>query len=492
MQTEALLRSYTQTIGRADPDGPWLGKRMAENRAPISGWCHFLEMRLGKTPTALNEYLLFKRDYGIDKLLIVSPNPFKTGWKIEAGAFGVDVPVEVFQSKTREDHRHFVDNHDEGILVVNYEALKYDKNAEILIDWCGDNTMIVFDESVLVKNPNSLTTKAAFLLADACKVKRVLTGQPTPQGVGDLFAQLRLVGFLKHVSFFSFRNRYAKMGGFKGKQIVGVKNEEQLREFLSDKCFIARRAVWAKNMEEPDYEAVALETTKRQAEAYAQMEKHLLIEIEEQAIEASHVAAKWSKLQQISSGFVYKDQKVFWVEDFEKTPKFKDLLMRLGMLSGKVLIMAHFSATIDALMKALHKHQPRLIAKKSLMTEHDRNIDEEKRIFNESPDHKLLIAQVKTVKYGHTLLGPPEAPCLTTIYFENSYSLDDRIQSLQRNQGFSQKGRVHVLDYWVTEADRRVVAALQRKEEVAAKILGYYKLNGRVDEATLEEALSSM
>ena len=86
-----------------------------------------------------------------------------------------------------------------------------------------------------------------------------------------------------------------------------------------------------------------------------------------------------------------------------------------------------------------------------------------------------MLGQSKAIKYGHTLMGLPNDPCLTTIYFENSYSLDDRAQSEERNQGEGQQGAIHVVDYVSSPIEERVIAALQRKEDVAAAIMGYYK-----------------
>ena len=55
VQLEALNRSYFCDGG------------------PKRGWGHFMEMRLGKTPAALNEYLLLRRDTDIRRMLVIAP-----------------------------------------------------------------------------------------------------------------------------------------------------------------------------------------------------------------------------------------------------------------------------------------------------------------------------------------------------------------------------------------------------------------------------------
>ena len=39
-----------------------------------------------------------------------------------------------------------------------------------------------------------------------------------------------------------------------------------------------------------------------------------------------------------------------------------------------------------------------------------------------------MLLQAEAGKYGHTLVGTPDDPCGTMIFFENSYSLDTRSQ----------------------------------------------------------------
>ena len=39
-----------------------------------------------------------------------------------------------------------------------------------------------------------------------------------------------------------------------------------------------------------------------------------------------------------------------------------------------------------------------------------------------------MLLQAEAGKYGHTLVGTPDDPCATMIFFENSYSLDTRSQ----------------------------------------------------------------
>ena len=71
-------------------------------------------------------------------------------------------------------------------------------------------------------------------------------------------------------------------------------------------------------------------------------------------------------------------------------------------------------------------------------------------------------------KYGHTLcLQPDEDKCRTMIFFENSYSADIRDQIEDRIHRRGQTGEsVLYIDLSGSDLDRRIVKALQRKDQL--------------------------
>ena len=60
----------------------------------------------------------------------------------------------------------------------------------------------------------------------------------------------------------------------------------------------------------------------------------------------------------------------------------------------------------------------------------------------------------------------------TTIYYSNSFSLDERLQSEDRNHRIGTVSHIRYVDLIaLSTIDERIVAALQAKEDVAAAIL---------------------
>jgi hypothetical protein len=86
---------------------------------------------------------------------------------------------------------------------------------------------------------------------------------------------------------------------------------------------------------------------------------------------------------------------------------------------------------------------------------------------------------MKAGKYGHTLLGIQNDPayrCHTMIFYENTYSLDDRSQIEDRFHRHGQTAdSVLYIDLIGTDLDRSAIGALQRKEGIFQAIFQYLR-----------------
>jgi hypothetical protein len=105
-------------------------------------------------------------------------------------------------------------------------------------------------------------------------------------------------------------------------------------------------------------------------------------------------------------------------------------------------------------------------------------IEEQKNAFQADPSCRVILLQAAAGKYGHTLLGGSDRDdhCSTTIFFENSYSLDTRSQLEDRSHRHGQTANsVLYLDLYATSMDKKVVKALQRKQSIFEAIFKHIK-----------------
>ena len=151
-------------------------------------------------------------------MIVVCPNTFKSGWLDEIEKHGFRFDVHIWQSAKKADALAFLSlgYHPKGpaVLIINYDAARMSGVLRALCIWAArGKAYLAIDESIQIKGPKSLQTKAMQILAPTCLYTRLLTGRPQTQGPHDLWGQLRAIGVLPGVNFYAFRGRYCFNGG---------------------------------------------------------------------------------------------------------------------------------------------------------------------------------------------------------------------------------------------------------------------------------------
>ena len=472
VQLEALARSFYGYSIRT-------GRKFDHHPKPAWGWGHFLEMRLGKTALAYNEYMLFKDECDFERLLIVSPNSFKQGWAAEAEKHGLDFEPYVFNSG-KGTFKYMRATKPEAII-INYEALRSKEYHEWLAKkFINKKTLVVFDESVKLKTRTSLTARYGKLVVEKAGACRLLTGLPNPKSHADFYSQLRIAGFLKDVNFYAWRNRYCKVGGFRGRQIVGSMDTLQLKKRLTKMAFTASRREWTDDFKETDVEQVKIKMFPEQVAAYNEMRDLFMAWAGGTEITVEAVITKYMKMHQATSGFMIDEDRIpreiYPFDKLDKTVRIKEMLEE--SIPGKLFIVAHHTHVLYRLLDTLDKYNPMIIAGQATMKLLGQNAEQNKKLFNENPAVKVLIGQTQAVKYGHMLMGSQEHPCIDMVFFENTYNYDDRAQAIQRPQGQGQVANLHVVDFYSSELELKIMKNLQDKKAVADLIMGAVKEGG--------------
>lgn len=439
-----------------------------------SKFAYFMEQGLGKTRTILSE---FENSEDLRRLIVICPNSFKGGWVAEANTIGFKPPIFVYTPKSVQLMHKFAKFHAgrKFVIVVNYESMRTPEVSNFLVKLGGAGSMICADESIYLKNPQSATTKVGLMLAKAFEYRRILSGKPITQGPHDLWGQLRFIGLLDGINFFSFRNRFCAMGGYMGKKIVGAMNEEHLKEIMNPHVFKARKVDWT-DLPEKIYTTREITLPTELRKPYEEMQEEFLTEIHGTVVTADQIITKLIKMAQIQSGFVIDEEgKVHELVPVSANPKLQVMLEIMEQeVEGKAIIGCVHKHSVDMVKRAFSKYNPAWLTG-GMKTE---EIEEQKRRFNEDPTCRVFVANIHATKYGHTLLGDAENRCATTMFFENVYSLDARSQFEDRNHRHGQDRGVLYLDFVGTDLDRQIIKALQRKEDLAARLLDYSRETG--------------
>jgi hypothetical protein len=486
VQIEALRRSFGGfTLYENKNSVPSLRQFRS---GPARGWNHYLEMRLGKTPLLLNEFELLKNEARVCRTIVFCPNSFKQGWVDEAAQSGASVPWMTWESGSHEAaHTFAMQSKGEFGIAINYEALKSANCQKFLERWADEWCLLVNDESIKIKDHQALQTKAVLLIARNAGFVRNLSGLPMTQGPHDLYPQLRAIRQLSGMNFYAYRNLYCKMGGFKNKKVVGAKDPIKLGQLLATCSFIAKRKDWSEPTV-PEYYIEQLPMTVAQKRHYDEMDKDMLTILESgQEISVDLVLTKLMKLQQISSGFIYCGQGLAeYIQPPNTTPKMTKLLDMMEETANKVIVVYNYKESGDALLTCLKKWNPAIIRGAEWMKQHNRNVDTEKKTFNNNQSCRVMILQTVSGKYGHDLSGTMGNRCGTMVFYENTYSLDDRTQVEARNTAAFQDWTNTYHDFVCSKVEKNAVAALERKENVVASVIGSYRTKTNEKDGALQ------
>lgn len=433
------------------------------------GFAFFMEQGLGKTSTSYADFLEHASMGRVDRMLTIAPNSFKGGWAAEQEKFSFPVEPVVFESGDNAAYsRRFKKGFSQRPnLIINYEAIRHQGTRDMLADYMRErNIFIVADESIKLKDPSSDQTKAALELSRDSVMARVLSGKPIAQGPHDLWAQMRFIKQLSGFKYYPFKAAFCKMGGFKQKVVIGAQNEDVLAERIDPHVFRATKAEWT-DLPPKIYTTREYDMSPEMRKMYKQMEEEFVLwlgENEHVAVDAA--ITKYIKLAQIQAGFIIDDNgNVHQLVDPKKNPRLNALeeVIR-DEIVGKASVVYNHKVVRPMLYERFAKYNPVHIS--GGMTPEE--IEHNKQVFNNDPSCRIIFL-TKAAKYGHTLLGTPEPEnhCSSQIFFENTYSLDDRSQLEDRSHRYGQIGDVmSYFDIVGTQLDRAATRALQRKESV--------------------------
>lgn len=436
------------------------------NGHPRYGW--FLEQGLGKTALALNDFIDID---GVDINVVLAPSSFVGDWPLAPAEWGVGFLQTGQWGKV--DVEDVIHAWDCGLYAISHETLRGSKRArdDLALLFKTRSCMLTFDEATGIKNPQSLLAK--YCISDLSKHAvrvRELDGTPIVQNAMDYYAKLRLLGELNGVNPYAFRNRFCVMGGFMGKQIKGIRNEEELARLL-DKCsFRALKKDWRKGMPDKLPVPLRLEMTDKQIVHYrTMMDEFYALVGDDDTVDATLVLTQRMKLQQIASCMLMHEGKVHWLEEPKNNPKLKALFDVMETGHGKMIVPYFFDPSGEMLFDQLTKAglQPAWIRSKSRGGSSE-SILAEKQRFNDDADCRVIIGQIDQLARGHTLLGQKGRDrCFRTFMYETSLSLMHVEQVSDRNHRGEQDETC--LIYWpiASPIDQINVDILTKKKTTA-------------------------
>lgn len=333
-----------------------------------------MDMGTGKSKVAIDLCNLNRHK----KILILCPKSVLRVWPREFESHSLmDYDVRILDQtsvqKKTDAARLFVSamlvREQPFALVINHESswrfpfgdnIKKDMRGRIVditkgfvseVEW----DCIIVDESHRAKSPTGKFSQSLATLN--AKQIMALTGTPMPHSPLDIFAQMRFVEpSLFGRSWHWFKKRYAILGGFEGKQIVGVQHEAELNERFFSRAF---RVTADEALDLPGtlWTSHFCDLNPKARKIYDELESAFYSAVAEGEITASNALVKLVRLHQIASGHIVFDDE----GDTKRPPETISLHKQealediLADLNEPVVCFARFTADLVAVEAAAKK-----------------------------------------------------------------------------------------------------------------------------------------
>lgn len=359
------------------------------------------------------------------------------------------------------------------VAVINYESTWRDGIFEALQEFDAD--MIIADESQRIKTHDAAQSKAMHQLGDQARYKLILSGTPVQNNAIDIYSQYRFLDptvFGKN--FYQFRNRYAIMGGFNRRQIVGYKDMDDL---IRREHSIAFRITKEEAIDLPEqtFEVRHIQMDKKLADLYQRIKRDSYAEIETGGqITATTVLTKLLRLQQLAGGFLVTDDAAKpQLVSTAKLEALSDIVQDYVVDGGKKLVIfARFVPEVKAIIDLMKKVLPdrkKAVSIYGEIKKEDRGAIVQQ--FQSDPDTVVFVGQIDTAGTGVTLTAAD-----TCVYYSKNFNYAAYEQSLSRIHRIGQRNTCTYIDLVMEKTvDEMINRALAKKEDIAKTVVDNWR-----------------
>lgn len=314
--------------------------------------------------------------------------------------------------------------------------------------------MVVIDESSSFKSPSSQRFRALKKVFDLSQYMILLTGSPAPNGLLDVWSQYFLIdgGMALGRTYTGYKTRFFEQdyNGYNWLPKPGA--AKLIHKAMSYRVLSMQAEDYLELPDRIDI-TVPVSLPEHTAADYDEFEKHLIIELEDDTIEALSAGVLANKLLQWCNGFVYTEDGA-WIETHDaKLDAMEDILED----AGDEPVMVAYNYKVD--LERIKRRFPHA-------TVMDKNPDTITR-WNA---RKIKLLLIHPASAGHGLNLQKGSNIL--IWFGLNWSLELYEQTCARLHRQGQTRPVRVYHIVVKGClDERVMRVLAQKDKVQSSLL---------------------
>lgn len=334
-------------------------------------------------------------------------------------------------------------------------------------------TMIVVDESNLVKNFHAIRTQRIIELAAKCKYRVILNGTPIARNEADLFAQWYVLDWrvLGYRSAYRFAANHLEFDDYG--RVRRCLNTSYLTEKIAPYTYQVSKEECLK-LPEKNYVYRGYVLTDKQQEHYDEITEHMIDMLDDARPET--VYRMFSAAQAVISGMWVEVGRHLTTYPMFKNPmdnpriwKLLDILKEIG--NEKVIIFCKYSHEIKTILGLF----PNSVGFYGEMNQKQRLQSLERF----RSDAQYLVANKTCAGYGLNLQY-----CKNVVFYSNDWDWATRAQAEDRVHRLGQMSDVTLYDICAEYTlDRKILQCLHKKESLNDSVKREINKNNSVTQA---------
>lgn len=334
-----------------------------------------------------------------------------------------------------------------------------------------DPHLVIVDESHKIKGATSNSSRLLGRVGQNVNRRGILTGTVMPQSPLDVFGQWRFLepfafgeaqpdGSYTRATNDAFRRRFAVLGGYMGREVVGYRNLDEMHSIMARNAVVARKAD-ALDLPPLTEVIVPVNLSANEQKAYEEMKKNLALQFTQQGITAvggtgagvvtsttGNRLTQLMRLRQITSGHLPDDLGNVHELGTSKVDVIDSIVNDSLIGEDRVVIFSVFTHEILALERKLARKGTEIMVING-QTPKDTRIAMRKRFGSAEKARFVLVAQVKTISLSVNEL----VTASNAVFGSLSQQRDDLIQAIDR---LNRIGQTKPMTIWHAIAPKTV------------------------------------
>ena len=314
-----------------------------------------------------------------------------------------------------------------------------------------DPDLVVIDEMHKIKSISSNASRLAGRIGNRVERRIGLTGTVIPHSPLDVYAQWRFIdpkafgrvqpdGTRRTATFAHFKEDYAQMGGYMGREVIGFKNLDRLEEIMAERSAVA---IKDECLDLPEAVDTVLPVTlsAKESKAYEEMRTQLQVQFREEddASAAGEATAmnrlsRLIRLRQITAGHLPDDEGQVREIGRSKAKTIASLIHDTLEDEKRVVVFGTFTRELQALEEEITDKRTTVLRIDGSTKPEDR-LAIRQRFGSDDPARLVIVAQIKTLSVAVNELVTASHAVFASLPWQR----DDIVQARDRLNRLGQK-----------------------------------------------------